>query len=249
MAITSRQTEKRYVLAAFFVALALNSAVWWQARSMRAVWGNVPPVPTQPAAELFALGDPQFAYRSFSLLIQNLGDAGGQARALKEYNYEHLTKWFFLLDKLDPHANFGPSIAAFYFSANQDVEAIDPLIDYLAEVGVRPEPQKWRWLAQAVYLARFVQHDYAKALGLAEKLAALNYEHMPTWTKQMPAFVMMQMGDKEGAYNIMLNILGSEAKDLQAAEVNFMREYICTRILSREQRGKDPLCQDMPQQE
>lgn len=239
-----RLHEKRAVWAAFFLALLLNMLVWWHSQPLRAAWGNVPPVPSNEAAALFTLGDKQLAYRTYGLLIQNLGDAGGDARPLRDYNYPRLVQWFWLEDFLDPLANFIPHLAGFYFSANQDTEAIDPVINYLAEIGARPGPQKWRWLAQAIYLARFVQHDYDKALMLAEKLAALDYPGMPTWTDQMPAFVMMQQGDKEGAYQIMVNILGSQMGHLQAAEVNFMREYICDRILPPEQKKTDPLCKD-----
>lgn len=240
----TRTHEKRMVYAAFSVALMLNICVWWYGQPLRAKWGNVPPVPSHEAAAMFTLGDTQLAYRAYGLLIQNLGDAGGEARPLREYDYKRLTQWFWLEDSLDPKADFIPSLAAYYFSANQDTEAIDPIIDYLGEIGKRPGPQKWRWLAQAVYLARFVQHDYDKALALANDLAALDYPGMPTWTKQMPAFVMLQKGNKEGAYEIMVNILGSEVKSLQAAEINFMRAYICERILSAEEKKTDPLCKD-----
>ncbi len=239
----NRVQEKRVVFTAFWLAMALNLCVWWHALDVRARWGNVPPVPSTASAALMALGDKQMAYRTHGLLIQNLGDAGGEARPLSDYNYENLTKWFWLEDALDSRANFIPSLAAYYFSANQDTQAIEPIIEYLAEIGQRPGPQKWRWLAQAVYLARFVQHDYDQALVLAEKLAALNEPDMPTWTKQMPAFVMMQQGDKDGAYQILLNILGSQVTHLQAPEINFMREYICDRILSKEEKAIDPICQ------
>lgn len=241
---TGRTREKRYIFAAFWLALALNTMVWWHAQPLRATWGNVPPVPSKAAASLLTLGDTQMAYRTYGLLIQNLGDAGGEARPLREYNYKHLTDWFWLEDYLDPKANYIPSLAAFYFSANQEVEAIDPIIDYLAEVGKRPDPHKWRWLAQGVYLARFVQKDYDKALVLANELAALDTPGLPTWTKQMPAFVKMQQGDKEGAYEILVSILGSQINTLQQPEVNFMREYICERTLTREQKATDPICQD-----
>lgn len=238
-----RLREKRFVYAAFGLMFLLNLVVWWHGLPLRAKWGNVPPVPSQQAGALMTLGDKQLAYRTYGLLIQNLGDSGGDARPLRDYNYDNLVDWFWLEDYLDPRANFIPALAAYYFSAHQDPRAISKLIDYLAEVGHRPEPQKWRWLGQAVYLARFVQHDYEKALVLAEKLAALDHPDMPTWTKQMPAFVMMQKGDKDGAYEILLSILGSQINHLQAPEVNFMREYICERILTKEERATDPVCQ------
>lgn len=233
--------EKYAVFAAFWMALALNTAVWWHSHTMQPRWGNVPPAPSAESASLMTLGDKQFAYRSFALFLQNLGDAGGQARALKEYDYNHLSQWLWLEDKLDPVSNFIPALAGYYFSAAQDPKMLDPIIDYLEEIGSRSGPQKWRWLGQAVYLARFVQHDYDKAMRLAEKLAALDYPDMPTWTDQMPAFVSLQQGNREAAYQLMLNVLQSD-RTLQAAEINSMRAYICDRVLTKEQKAADELC-------
>ncbi len=241
----TRVQEKRAVYAAFSTALLLNIFIWWYSHPLQAKWGNVPPVPSQASASLMTLGDKQMAYRTYGLLIQNLGDAGGNARAFKEYNYERLVQWFWLEDYLDPTSNFIPNLAAFYFSANQDTENITPIIDYLAKVGHRTGLHKWRWLAQAVYLARFVQHDEVKALILAQQLAALDDPGMPAWTDQMPAFVMLQQGDKRGAYEIMVNILGSQLDTLQAADVNSMRMFICDRILGADERKTDPLCKDL----
>lgn len=241
----TRTHEKRAVYAVFFTALILNIFVWAYSQPLQAQWGNVPPVPSQATASLMTLGDNQLAYRTYGLLIQNLGDAGGNARALKEYNYERLGQWFWLQDYLDPEASFIPTLAAYYFSANQDPKAITPIIDYLAEIGVRPGVHRWRWLAQAVYLARFVQHDDVKALKLAGELADLNEPGMPSWTDQMPAFVMLQQGDKQGAYEIMVNILGSQVHHLQAAEINSIQIFICDRVLTPTDRKTNPLCKDV----
>lgn len=226
----------------FFLALAAHGVFSWQARDLQAAWANVPPVPTEEGATILALGDRQFAYRSIGIMIQNLGDTGGRTTPLYEYDYERLAEWFFLEHKLDPRADFIPLLAAYYFGATQTPEELDPVIEYLAVAGQRPEPQKWRWLAQAVYLARFRRGDLDKALELAHILASLYREGMPGWTRQMPAFIAAATGDKETALAIMTAILRDDGDKLHPNEINFMIDFICTRLLQGEEAATYPLC-------
>ncbi len=64
----------------------------------------------------------------------------------------------------------------------------------------------------------------------ASVLAELKADTAP-WARQMPAFVQMQMGNKQAAYEIMVRMLASEQDNLHPNEVNAMVEYICTRAL------------------
>lgn len=228
--------------AVFLLFLVLNIAFWLQTKSLRPVWGNVPPVPSQNSTAGMALGDAQFAYRMSGLMLQNIGSATDDTKPLSQYNYHILKGWLFLADKLDPSSNFVPSLAAYYYGATQDKSDLPPIIDYLEEIGQRPEPQKWRWLAQAVYLARFEMGDYQRALDLANKLANLPRNDLPLWAKQMPALVMSAAGQKEGAYTMMMNTLTSEIDTLSGPEILFLRDQICDRILTPAQAAQNDLC-------
>lgn len=211
-------------------------------RDLKALWINVPPVPTKEASIVMAMGDPQLAYRVNGIMIQNMGDTGGRTTALSDYDYNKLSKWFFLADQLDQRSDFIPLLASFYFGGTQKPEDLDPLIDYLSIVGVRPYGEKWRWLAQAVYLSRFRQDDLDKALGLAYMLANMNAPDMPAWTRQMPAFIAAAQGDKETSYNIIVSILKETSAELHPNEVNFMVNYICERTLDEFEAAQHPLC-------
>ncbi|MCB1556578.1 MAG: hypothetical protein KDJ15_04605 [Alphaproteobacteria bacterium] len=189
-----------------------------------------------------ALGDTQLAYRSAGIMLQNLGDSGGRAVALKDYDYDRLGRWFSQGDRWDPRSDFMPFLAAYYYGSVPDPKKLDPVITYLAQAGARPSGEKWRWLAQAVFLARYRQEDLAKAYDLATRLASLPVE-MPSWARQMPAFVSLAQGNKEAAYDIMIGILKTEAEKLPPQEVNFMVDYICTRILDAAAASIHPLCQ------
>lgn len=236
---------RQYALYAFFaLVIALQVLVWLQIRSEQARWLNVPPVPGENGAVAFALGDRQFAYRTIGVMLQNLGDTGGRTTSFKDYDYDRLTGWFNLADKMDPHANFVPMLAAFYFSSADDPAQIAPLAEYLHRVGNSPEGQRWRWLAQAVYLARYKMNDFDKAYFWAQELASIPRDDMPAWTKQMPAFVRNAQGDKQAAYDIMIEMMRSGQNKLPREEMNAMQYYICKRILDEAQAKNDPICQD-----
>ncbi|MBI2235138.1 MAG: hypothetical protein HYU57_09205 [Micavibrio aeruginosavorus] len=228
---------------AFTLVLGMNIALWSYSHDLRPVWGNVPPVPDKAAAERMTLGDPQMAYRMIGLMLQNLGATGGRDFALKDYDYKTLGGWFYLEDELDPLSDYIPALAAYYYGATPEASDLMPVIDYLEAIGQRPQAHKWRWLAQAVYLARFRQGDLNRALALAQILAALPRTDMPLWARQMPAFIINARGDKEAAYALMMGVLGEGGKDLSPAEILFIRDYICGRILTPAQAEKDELCQ------
>lgn len=233
---------RRLFYLVFLMALLLNAWFWQSVRHEKAVWANVPPAPGENGAALLALGDRQFAYRSAGIMLQNIGDSGGRATPLREYDYVQLGRWFFLEDALDPRSDFIPLLAAYYFGGTPEDKDLTPVIDYLAAIGQREEGQKWRWLAQAVYLARFRQNDLNRALDLSQKLAAMKAPGMPAWAKQMPAFIMMAQGDKNAALDLMTRILKDEGGKMPPGEINFMRYYICERILTpAEARGLE-LC-------
>lgn len=227
----------------FIVLLLANFVFWAHARKILPKWNNVPPAPTNETAGFSGLGDKEIAYRLTGYMLQNLGNIGGRFEALKNYDYDALGEWFFVAQSLDGRANYIPYLASFYYGAIQDeaVAKLDPVIDYLVAEGQQPYPQKWRWLAQAVYLARFRQHDLDKALKLANILANLKTDTAP-WARQMPAFVHMQMGDKQASYEIMIRMLATEQDKLDPNEVNAIKAYICEQTLTPEEAAKNPLC-------
>jgi hypothetical protein len=225
----------------FIAVLTANIALWTKTKTIMAEWGNVSSPPSKAFGALIGLGDDQIAYRVLGYILQNTGNTGGQYESLKAYNYENLEKWFFMAQSYAPWANYVPFLAAYYFGAvDESPEQIKHVVDFLAEEGEAPYPEKWRWLAHAVYLARYQEKNLTKALALAERLA--QQPGAAAWAKQMPAFIQLQLGNREASYAIMLEMLKSEADKLHPNEVNYMKDFICTRALTPEDAAKHPLC-------
>lgn len=236
--------ESFWLHMAFIGLLLANASFWYHSRTVLPQWGNVPSAPRIETAALSGLGDSEISYRMTGYFLQNLGNVGGRYEALNAYNYDTLGQWFTVAQSLDARANYVPFLAAYLFGGVQDdsVGKLDAVIDYLASEGQSAYPQKWRWLLQAVYLARFRQKDLDKALKLANILANLDVETAP-WARQMPAFVQMEMGNKDAAYEIMVRMLETEQDKLHPNEINAMVIYICTRTLDADEAAKNPLCQ------
>ncbi len=240
------ERHKQDKLLQLFLALfvCLNIVFWFYVRDERAMWNNVPPAPSAEFASSYGLGDHSFAYRINGLMIQNLGDTGGRVTSLQDYDYSRLAEWFFLQDGLDHESSFIPYLASYYFIGLQKPEKYRPVLEYIKVAAGRGDGEKWRWLVQAVFFARFKLNDLDTALDLAHSLAGLENNDLPGWVRQMPAFVMTQKGEKEAAYALMLEILKTSADTMHPNEVNAMKDYICVRILHWKEAKVNPLCQN-----
>lgn len=225
--------------------LLLNFAVWTYTSSRLPQWANVPIAPSAVGATAAFLGDSELAYRSMAFTLQSFGNDTGQVQALKDYNYENLGTWFDLADKLNSHSDYVPFLAAYYFGGSQDPSKLMPVINYLRRVGVSSEPDKWRYLGQAVFLAYHKMKDDGLALQLAGELEKTYKPGMPAWPLQMKAILASKMGEKEMAYNMMLDALQNQKEGLDPIEINYMVDQICNHILTSEQRKTNPLCENI----
>jgi len=215
-----------------FVILLLNGGLWYTTHNIQPKWPGVPPVPSYKGSLMMSLSDTQFSYRLGALTLQNIGDTGGRVTPLKEYDYQALNKWFELLWALDNNSSHVPLIVAYYFGAVRDnPESIRVVIDYLAKVGDNPRGENWRWLAQAVFLAKYRLENLDLAMDLAVRLANIKLPHgeLPMWARHMPAFILEAQGDKDAAIAFVEAIL-TTTKNLHPNEINFMLSFLEERL-------------------
>ena len=60
-------------------------------------------------------------------------------------------------------------------------------------------------------------------------MGAINSRGRPIWARQMPAFVLADVGEREAARDLMEAIMDSQI-DLEPSEIEFMRDFIETRL-------------------
>lgn len=235
-----------FILLSFIV---LQTIIWSQLRHMQVEWLNVPPAPSKAIASAAGLGDAQFAYRYYALQLQNAGDMGGRTQSLKNYNLQRIAEWLRLGSYLDPVSDVMPFLAAYYFGGVQE-EAHDqlrPIVLYLEQAGDSPEGEKWRWLAQAVYLANYKLKDTALALRLAEKLKNMPNPDVPIWARQFSLVVLEQAGEKQAALALALQTIQTEGYKMDPNEIMYMADHICNVLLDPDEAQTHPICQNLPQ--
>lgn len=213
----------------FFIFLLLQVLLWTQVKSIKPEMAVLPELQTELAVKASALGDEQFYFRTLAFQLQNAGDTFGRVTPLKDYNYSLLRNWFSLLDTLDSKSNFAPALASYYYSNTQYTPDVRYIVDYLEEHADKDPENKWWWYAQAIYNAKFKLEDDNLALGIAYKLAKVKNPDIPLWAKQMAAFILEDLGEKEQAKIIICDII-ENVEDIPDGELNFMFYFIRERL-------------------
>lgn len=224
----SARPVRRLLLVAL-AALAVHAVLAYQQRALQAAWPGVPVAPSAALAPALALGDAQLFYRSAAFGLQNMGDQGGRVTPLTGYDYRRLDDWLAVLDRLDPEADYLPTLAGFYFGQTRDPADLRRIVAYLLRIGARDPARNWRWLAHAAYLARHRLHDLPLALEIAQHLAGIDDPAVPLWARQLPAFVLAEVGEEEAAGDLLRTILATDPT-LSDDDVRFMERYLAGRV-------------------
>jgi hypothetical protein len=236
--------EYRWLYIAMFVLLLTQFAVSYHARQYRQLWLNIPPAPSEAAGLSRFLGDTQFAFRGYGMMLQNFGDIGGRTTSLRSYDYNRVGEWLNLLDKFDSTSRFPSYLASFYFGATQDPSKLLPVIEYLAKIGVRPGKDSWRSLVQAIYLARHRYKDLNLAQRLSQTLANLDNPSLPEWTKHNYLTIMSERGEKQAAAALILNQMRENAGHMSLTEFNLLKSILCDQTLTKSEADKLELCKE-----
>lgn len=222
----------RSFIALAVVLFGLQATFWYHTSDVLPDMSIVPDVPSEATVKALSLGDEQFFFRLLGLQLQNAGDTFGRFTALKKYDFNKLYHWFRLLDTLDEHSNYIPSMATYYFSQTQNKPDVKYVVDYLIEHAAHRPEEKWWWLVQAIYLANHKLENPDLALKIANYLTG-DYK-IPLWAKQMPAFIHEQRGENDAALSIIENLLADQ-ESLTQQELTFMQIFVKDRLNKMEQ--------------
>jgi hypothetical protein len=228
--LCDRKSVANVKLYGLFGCLLLAQLFFWNvSRHILPDMEIVPDIPAREAVKALSLGDEQFYFRVLALQIQNAGDTYGRFTPLKNYDYDKLSQWFYLLDTLDRRSDYIPSLASYYYSQTQNIPDVRYIVDYLYDHSAKDPAHKWWWLLQAMYLANHKLEDKDLALKVGEPL--IDAQGIPLWARQFPAFIHEQKGEPEQALYVMQHVLESAGKNtLTREEVNFMKYFIEERL-------------------
>jgi hypothetical protein len=228
-----RKSIFRIDVLIFLILLGFQLMFWFKSEHIKPRMEIVPPPISQTALQALSIGDEELLFRILATRLQNFGDGFGTVTPLIHYDYKRLGGWWDLLDTLNDRSHWVPSVAGYYFGAVKDKEKVKLVVEYLLKSARKNPEEKWWWLSQACYLANHKLEDKELALQIAYELAAVKNPEMPIWTRQLPAFILEDMGEKEMSLRIIKEILDNAKKDprkINRGELNFMRYFIEERL-------------------
>ena len=237
----SRTNELRLEIGFVILFFIFQIIFWSKTENIKPNLGIVPEVPTLSTVKAFSFGDEEFYFRYKGFRIQNTGDTFGRFSPLKDYDYNKLSQWFYLLDSLDSKSNYIASLAAYYYSLTQNHNDVIYVINFLNDHADKDPEKKWWWYYQALYLANNVYNDKDLAIKMAKKLKKYSPNSAPLWTKQMLAILLSDKGEKCESIKVIFEILKEyekpdKNKSINDNEINFMKFFIQQRM---EELNKD----------
>ena len=142
-------------------------------------------------------------YYTHTLELEHLGDLHGSQTSLGQYNATEINGWLNAIAAIDQKHDLLAFIAAYYFPNPRAIELTKSCVSFLVNHSNADSQHKWRWQAQALFIARYVMQDEDTTKAIAESMRtkAKQYQ-LPLWTHLAD---INNKGDLRKLYDEVLN--------------------------------------------
>ncbi|MBT8126932.1 MAG: hypothetical protein HKP12_07965 [Gammaproteobacteria bacterium] len=185
------------------------------------------PYPLSARAYVIAsLGEPVMAAKLLNLWLQAFDNQPGISIPLHALDYSVVTQWLDTILELDPNGDYPMLAAARVYGSVNDRAKQRAMTDFIFEKFTQDPDKHWRWLANAVIIAKHELKDMQLALKYAEALAdSTTSENVPYWAKDMKIVVLEDMGEIEAA-KVLVGGLIASGEITDPNELNFLQNKI-----------------------
>ncbi|MEM7540799.1 MAG: hypothetical protein AAF384_04340 [Pseudomonadota bacterium] len=171
---------------------------------------SLPNVPPRAAAQALSLGEPELLARAMMLWLQAFDNQPGISIPFKQLDYDDVIDWLALMLALDADFQYPLLAASRLYAEVPDPKRQRKMLAFIEREFIDLPERRWRWMTQAIYVAKHRLEDLPLALSLAETLAAAEtVEDIPNWARQMRIFVLEDMGQLEASKVIIGGLLES----------------------------------------
>ena len=200
----------RAIILMLLVALAAQ-LTWHGRQQPVGARANDLPYPLSTRAYVIAsLGEPVMAAKLLNLWLQAFDNQPGISLPLHALDYSVVTQWLDTILELDPDGDYPMLAAARVYGSVNDRVKQRAMMDFIFEKFNQDPDKHWRWLANAVIVAKHELKDMPLALKYAEALAdSTSSKHVPYWAKDMKIIVLEDMGEIEAAKVLVGGLIAS----------------------------------------
>lgn len=224
-------------LLALLVAALLGQLAWHALTPPPGV--RVDELPPPPPSELLgalALGEDRTAASLAALWLQFHDTQPGYSVPFRELDYTRVRQWLERILALAPERDYPLLLAVRIYGQVNDPPRQRIMLGFVREAFVERPRDRWRWLAEAIIIAKHRLHD----LDLALEYARLLNRHtqpgeVPFWARDLQLIVLEEMGELEATRLLIGGMLESgEIDDPQ--ELRFLDR----RLKMLENRASSP---------
>lgn len=200
----------RPVLA--MLALALAAQILWAASVPRLKAGAeaLPAVPSREAIVAASFGENIPASEWLALYLQTFDNQPGVSVPFAALDYTVVVGWLERMLLLDPKAEYPLLMATHLYAQVPDPTRQRQMLDFAYRQFLAAPNQRWSWLAHAAIVAKHRLHDLPLALKYAQSIARhATGREVPNWARQMPIFILEEMGETESAKILLGGLLAN----------------------------------------
>jgi hypothetical protein len=188
--------------------------------------GDLPPAPRGAALRAATLGEPAAGARLAMLYVQAFDLGAGNTLPYQQLNYHRLRGWLQAILDTDPRSSYPLFSAARIYAEARDPARVRLMLDFIHKAFMEDPNRRWKWLAQAAYVAKHRLKDLPLALRYAADLERLTTDpSIPLWAKQMQIFIAEDMNELQAA-KIMIGGLLESGKLKDPGERQFLKQRL-----------------------
>ena len=199
----------RSVIVLLLVALAAQLS--WHSQQPIDARAEDLPHPMSPRVYVIAsLSEPVMAAKLLNLWLQAFDNQPAVSLPLQALDYRIVTQWLDTILELDPSGDYPMLAAARVYGSVNDPQKQRVMMDYIYEKFQQDPNKHWRWLANAVIVAKHELKDMPLALKYAKSLAdKATSADIPYWARDMKIVVLEDMGEIEAAKVLVGGLIAS----------------------------------------
>ena len=230
MSAAAMQSPFRLLLLAAVCLAGHGLLVRWQPAQYTDDGRALPEAPSRVAMRALTLDNPTLAARLMLVYLQSFELRPGHDSSIRRLDYDRLVDWLAVAQRLDPASRYPALLAAFVYAPAGTADQGRLMTEFIYRSFLENPANRWEALAQAALLARHRFGDLPLALKYARALTERTAPgQAPAWARQLPLFLLRQMGEQEAALALLEALVASgELSD--PAEIRFLLERLANAV-------------------
>jgi hypothetical protein len=183
---------------------------------------ELPPPPSPTTLKLISFGEPHLAAQLMLLYLQASDTQPGTNLRYLDLDYQRVGSWLGTILAMDSVSQYPLLIASHLYAQVPNENKQRMMLDFIYREFLIDPNRRWPALAHASVIAKHRLKDLPLALKYANAIANnTTAKEVPSWAKQMPIFILEDMGELEAA-KVLIGGLLESGKITDTHEINFL---------------------------